>query len=119
MSVQTFTSPSGDLMVVLPHSEYQDLLDASRHEAAMREIAAGRLELLTAEETAAFIAEPSPLRFWRHKRGVSQAALAALVGISQAYLAQVEAGVRAGSTRLFAKLARALSVRIEDLISEG
>jgi hypothetical protein len=39
-------------------------------------------------------------------------------GISQAFLAQVEAGVRTGSIGLHLKLARALNLRMEDLAVE-
>ncbi len=116
MTIQTFTTPSGDKMVVLPQAEYQDLIDAYNHAIAMRDIAAGNLETLTTEEALAYVAETSPLRFWRHKRGLSQAALASQVGISQAYLAQIETGVRAGDVPLCAKLAKALRIRMEDLV---
>ncbi|MFZ4787940.1 MAG: helix-turn-helix transcriptional regulator, partial [Beijerinckiaceae bacterium] len=58
----------------------------------------------------------TPLAFWRNKRMISQTQLAATVGVSQSYIANLEAGKRKGDPALFMKLARALSVRIEDLI---
>ncbi len=50
--------------------------------------------------------------------GLTQAALAAAVGISQSYLAGLEAGSRKGDPALFLRLARALSVRMEDIVSD-
>jgi DNA-binding XRE family transcriptional regulator len=104
--------------VTLTKAEYQDLIDARDHAIAMRDIATGAMDILSEAQTAAFLAAASPLAFWRQHRGMTQAALAAAVGISQPYLAQIEAGKRVGDVNLYAKLARALTVRIEDLVEE-
>jgi transcriptional regulator with XRE-family HTH domain len=65
-----------------------------------------------------YLATPSPLAFWRKHRGLNQAALADLIEISQPYLAQIEAGKRVGDVKLYARIAKVLRVRIEDLVSE-
>jgi DNA-binding XRE family transcriptional regulator len=118
MAVQFITTPEGDRMAVLPAEEYQALVAASGTGAAMREVRAGRTETFSEAEVDAFLAAPSPLVFWRKRRGLTQTALAAAVGRSQAYLAQIEAGRRTGTVELYARLAGVLKVRIEDLLAQ-
>ena len=60
-----------------------------------------------------------PVRAWRDYRALNQAQLAALVGISRAYLAQIEGGERTGTLEVMARIARALGCGIEDLIAQG
>jgi transcriptional regulator with XRE-family HTH domain len=81
-------------------------------------LAAGRDELLSAEEAAALIAAPIPLAFWRKKRGKTQSQLAADIGVSQNFLSDLERGKAKGDVTLYAKLARGLDVQIEDLVPE-
>lgn len=112
-------TPGGEELVVLPLAEYEALVDARDtidHAATLAEIAGGRQEALTAEEVEAALAEPSPLAFWRKRRGLTQAALAQAAGISQPYLAGLEQAKRKGNPELLLRLARALSVRMEDLV---
>ncbi len=104
--------------VTLTSEEYEDLIDARDHAVAMREIAAGTMPTLTHDEAMAYLDAPSPLAFWRKHRGHSQAALAAALEISQPYLAQIEAGKRVGDVNLYARIAKVLKVRIEDLVNE-
>lgn len=103
--------------ITLSGEEYQDLIDARDHAIAMRDVANGA-PLLTADEVEAFVNAPTPLAFWRKYRGFSQTTLAEQLSISQAYLAQIETSKRVGDIRLYAKLAGALGLRIEDLIAE-
>jgi DNA-binding XRE family transcriptional regulator len=104
--------------ITLTRQEYEDLIDARDHAIAMREVASGALETLSGEELDAYLAAPTPLAFWRRHRGLTQAALAAAVGITQPYLAQIEARKRSGDIHLYARLAKALRLRIEDLVEE-
>ncbi|MGY6246213.1 helix-turn-helix domain-containing protein [Bosea thiooxidans] len=115
------TTPGGEELVLLPKAEFEamrDALDAAEHGRAMAQVAAGTLETLSAEDAAAALKEPTPLAFWRKKRGLTQAALAAAAGIKQPYLSGLEAGERKGDPALFLKLARTLHVRMEDLVEE-
>jgi DNA-binding XRE family transcriptional regulator len=104
--------------VTLDAEEYQDLIDARDHAIAMREVASGAMATLTEDQVKLYLETPSPLGFWRKHRGHSQVALAKLAEISQAYLAQIETGRRVGDVMLYAKLAKILQVRIEDLIAD-
>ena len=93
-----------------------DALTAGKVEAAL---AAGREELLTAEETAALVATPTPLAFWRKQRGKTQSQLAAEIGVSQNFLSDLERGEVKGDVTLYGKLALCLGVLIDDLAPEG
>ena len=53
----------------------------------------------------------------RAERGLTQAALAELVGVSRKTINTVENGVFVPSTLLALKMARALGCRVEDLFS--
>ena len=55
----------------------------------------------------------------RTERGLTQAALAEMVGVSRKTINTVENGVFVPSTVLALKLARALDRRVEDLFSLG
>src|ERR1700751_5303674 len=93
---QIVTSPSGEELVVLPRSDYEDLVDSIAAYELNTALAAGREELLSAEETAALVAAPVPLAFWRKKRGKTQSQLAAEVGVSQNFLSDLERGKARG-----------------------
>jgi DNA-binding XRE family transcriptional regulator len=115
---QIITSPSGEELVVLPRSDYEDLVDELAARKVDAALATGREELLSAEETAALLAAPVPLAFWRKKRGKTQSQLASDIGVSQNFLSDLERGKAKGDVTLYAKLARCLDVQIEDLVPE-
>jgi DNA-binding XRE family transcriptional regulator len=116
---QIITLPSGQELVVLPRRDYEDLVDALAARKVEAALAAGREELLTAEETAALVAAPTPLAFWRKKRGKTQAQLAAEIGVSQNFLSDLERGKAKGDVTLYGKLARFLELSIDDLAPGG
>jgi DNA-binding XRE family transcriptional regulator len=103
--------------VTLTRTEYEDLVDARDHAIAMREVASGA-PTLTDAELDDFIAAKTPLAFWRRRAGLTQVQMAQMIGISQAFLAQMESGQRTGSIGQYQKLARALDIRIEDLLAD-
>ena len=113
---QVIKTPSGEDLVVLTREEFEDLIDARDHAGAMRAIAAGSMETLTSAEVDELLSAPTPLAFWRRRRGLTQRALADAVGVTQPYLAQIEAAKRTGDISLHAKLARKLGITIEDLL---
>ena len=104
--------------ITLTRAEYEDLIDARDHAIAMRDIASGGVATLTGAEVDAYLAASSPLAFWRRHQGLTQVALAARVGIAQASLAQAETGRRGLKVETYARLAKALKVRIEDLLAD-
>ncbi|MGD9738608.1 MAG: helix-turn-helix transcriptional regulator [Bauldia sp.] len=119
--VRTFT-PSGEEIVILAAADYdrlvEDLEDRADNLAADAALAEGG-EWLTSEEVDELLAASTPLAFWRKRRGLTQAALAAQVGVTQSYVAQIEAGRRIGEVDLYRRLAEALGLKIEDLVPGG
>jgi DNA-binding XRE family transcriptional regulator len=97
----------------------RDLVDALAARKVAAALAAGREELLTAEETAALVAAPTPLAFWRKKRGKTQSQLGAEIGVPQNFLSELELGKAKGDVTLYGKLARSLGFSIDDLAPEG
>jgi transcriptional regulator with XRE-family HTH domain len=81
----------------------------------MHAVAAGA-DTFTDAELGEYLAAPTPLAYWRKRRGMTQAQLATRLAISQPYLAQLEAGKRTGDVTLYARMAEALRLRIEDLV---
>jgi len=57
-----------------------------------------------------------PLKVFRRYRALTQKQLADLTGLNATYLSQIETRKRRGSTRVYRRLATALSVDIGDLI---
>jgi|ERR1019366_3338022 DNA-binding XRE family transcriptional regulator len=105
--------------ITLTRAEYEDLIDARDHALAMRDIAGGAVETLTGAEVDAYLTAATPLAFWRRHRGLTQAALAAKVAIAQSSLAQAETGRRGLKVETYAKLAKELRTRIEDLLADA
>ena len=117
MNTESVILPSGEEGVLLTRQDYEDLIDARDHAVALREVASGA-SVLTDAELDAYLSAPTPLAFWRGRVGKTQAALAAAAGISQAFLAQIESGVRIGRIDVYARLAKALGLRMDDLVAE-
>lgn len=59
------------------------------------------------------------VRAWRNEQGVTRKALSASSGVSERYLAQLEAGEGNISVLLLRKVARAMGVPVESLVREG
>jgi DNA-binding XRE family transcriptional regulator len=110
---------TGTDTITLTRAEYEDLIDARDHAQAMRDIASGAMETLSGAEVDAYLAAPTPLAFWRRHRGLTQAVLAGRVGIAQSSLAQAETGRRGLKVETYAKLAKVLRTRIEDLLADA
>jgi DNA-binding XRE family transcriptional regulator len=117
-------TPAGEDIVMLPAIEYErlvelaeDAVDLRVAERSLAELRSGKAELLSHAEMQTLIGAPSPVGFWRNRRGLTQAALAKAAGVSQAYLAQIEAAKRIGDVGVYRRLATALHVDIEDLLA--
>lgn len=109
-------SGPGDV-VTMSRADYEDLVDSRDHAIAMRDIAAGTMPMIADEDMDAYLAAPTPLAFWRKQRNLTQAQLAEAAEISQPYVAKLEAGGKQGAAAtVYARLARQLGVRIDDLV---
>ena len=115
MTAKLIITPGGEKLAILPADEYEDICDRLAHANAMADYRAGREEALSGEEVDALLAAPTPLAFWRAKRGVTQAKLAAAAGTTQPHIADIEAGKHGASFDLMTRIAKALQVKIDDL----
>ena len=119
----TFTSPSGDEMVVISRAEFErlrgaaeDAADVRAYDRAKAALASGEEELIPAEMLDRMLSGESPVKVWRQYRGLTQAALAAKADLSEGYLSQIETGKRDGTVQSFKRLAEALGLTVDDLI---
>lgn len=96
---------------ILPWDEFQALMHAAK-----AELAPSREAVLPVQVRRAIAENVHPVRAWRDYRNLNQAQLAALIGISRAYLAQIEGGERTGTLDVMARVACALGCLIEQLI---
>jgi predicted transcriptional regulator len=112
-------TPAGEELVLLARADFEamrEAIDAAAHDSTMAAVARGEQEMLTSHGVLAALDAPTPLAFWRGKRGFTQKRLGEAVGISQSYVADLEAGRRKGDAALVKRLAQALRVRMEDLV---
>jgi DNA-binding XRE family transcriptional regulator len=117
-------SPKGDDIVILSRDEYDRLIEA-REDAAdaktarkvLEEIASGVETVLSESELEEFLKAKTPLAFWRKKRGMTQANLAKVAGIAQGFLSEIESGQKPGTPATLKKIAEALNIKIDDLVS--
>lgn len=124
MNVQIIKNKNQPLFAVIPYEDYLAMLqhveDANDILAANRvkeRIAEGE-ETVPAKIVYAILSGENPVRLWREHRGLAQQMLAEQVGISNAYLSQIESGARSGDPVL-EKIAVALGVSAEDLRVEN
>lgn len=121
-SHQTIKTPSGEELVVLPRADYdrlltmaeeaeEDLADVSAYDAALADLAAGASRM-PAELSALLLKYKSRLAAARRWRKMSQAELAAKVGIGQGYLSDLETKRRKGVASTIERLAAALDIPV-------
>lgn len=118
---QMIETPNGERLAVLPWADFEsleDALDLAHAQAVSAALARGESEYHTEEELEAYLAAPTPLAFWREKRGISREVLAQKAGISAALLENIEEGLSHPDPALLLRLSRLLNVRMEDLIQE-
>jgi len=94
----------------------EDRIDAAIADKVLADIAAGREELLTDAELDELLAAPSPMQFWRKRRGLTQVQLAAAAGLSQPRISEIEGGGEGTTVAVMKRIADALRVTIDDLV---
>lgn len=120
---QIIRSPAGEEMVIVAKAEYDELIDSVEEledrlvvERNRARIAAGKEELISDEELDDYLNAPTPLAFWRKKRGLTQTALAEQIGVTQAYLSEIESGKKEARIGVLRELASALKVTVDELV---
>jgi DNA-binding XRE family transcriptional regulator len=117
-------APNGDEIVILSRDEYdrliaadEDMKDAKTARRIIEQIASGEETVLSEAELDEFLKAKTPLSFWRKKRRLTQADLAKATGIAQGFISEIESGQKPGTPATLKKIAQALNVKIDDLIS--
>ena len=112
--------------MILPEVEFErlrelaeDTLDARAIEESQRHLSAGDEELLDEADLDALRATPSPLAFWRAKRGMTVAALARDSAVPEGQLTTLETGAGTADPAVYERLARALDIAVEDLVPDS
>ncbi|MCK5784003.1 MAG: helix-turn-helix transcriptional regulator [Desulfobacterales bacterium] len=108
---------------IIPYSEYQklyealedaeDLKDIEKHLDAIQQ---GTETLIPGEITFAVLDGISPIRAWREHKQIKMNKLAKKVGISSAYLSQIENGKRNPTIDTLKAIATGLDIEVEMLI---
>lgn len=93
----------------------EDRADNRRADSILAELAAGRDETISNAEMGELLDSPTPLRFWRRKRGMTQAQLAAAVGTAQSHISAIENGEVGVSFETMRRIADELAVSLDDL----
>ena len=121
--IVTFTSPSGDEMVVVPAEDYRNLVEAAEmaddvaaYDAIKQKLAAGEEEFIPADYVQRMLDGENRVAVWREFRGLTAKDLAKAAGITQAYLSQIETGKRDGTVGTMKKIAAALRLDLDDIV---
>jgi DNA-binding XRE family transcriptional regulator len=119
-------TPAGEAIVILPEAEFErlrelaeDAIDARLIDDSAARLAAGKEEFLSEADLDALRVAPSPLAFWRARRGETAAALARACGLAEEELSALEAGTRTADMTVYGRLARALGIDAEDLVPDA
>jgi ribosome-binding protein aMBF1 (putative translation factor) len=116
--------------VTLTRAEYAALMERledaedaqtlASHRARVKKIGVDAVlaDGLPMELVRRMIAGEHPVRIWREHRGLSGQQLATASGVSQPYISDIERRKKPGSVDALAKLAKALGVKIDDLVDE-
>jgi DNA-binding XRE family transcriptional regulator len=119
-TADTVTLSRADFEAMLEAVEdAEDIAALGIAEAGERELGkkTARADHLPVELVIRLMEGERPLRIWREQRGLSPQKLAEKAGISRSYLVEIESGKKPGSVAAYRKLAQALKVLVDDLLS--
>lgn len=123
MNVQIIEKNGKPEWAVIPFQEYQKLQEAMEDaedinaiEANLKAMQEGREVAVPGEVTFAILDGVSPIRAWREHKQIKMNELAKKVGISPAYLSQIENGKRNPTIDTLKAIAKELNLEVELLI---
>ncbi len=117
MTIKTIER-DGKRFVLVPEEAFHRMVDDLDDLADIRaydRAKARAQEFVPAAIADRLIAGENPIRVWREHRRLTQDRLARAAGISKPYLSQLEHGRRKASVATLKRVARALSVDLDDL----
>jgi DNA-binding XRE family transcriptional regulator len=97
--------------------EAEMLQDIRDYDSVKKAIEQGKEELIPAEVTFALLDGENPIKVWREYRQLTQRQLAEKAGVSTSYLSQIESGKRTGMTEVLRAIAKALRVKLDDIVA--
>lgn len=111
-------------MVTIPKDEYlrlkaleEDLSDLQSISEVLKRLEVGEEELLPSFVVDQLLDGKAPLLVWREHRNLTQAELARRSKVNRVQIIDIEAGRKTGSVETLRKLAKELSIDIDDLVS--
>ncbi|MFH2124040.1 MAG: helix-turn-helix transcriptional regulator [Pseudomonadota bacterium] len=123
MNVQIIEKNGKPEWAVIPFSEYQKLQEAMEDaedvlniEENIKAVREGREISIPGEITFAVLDGMSPIRAWREYRQIKMGELAKKIGISPAYLSQIENGKRNPTLNTLKSIAIELKIDIDLLV---
>ena len=126
MNIQVIEREGKPEWAILPYEEFLQLMeqaemlqDISDYDQIVKAVETGEEETVPAELAYALMEGENPVKAWRECRSLSQKQLADMADISIPFLSQIESGKRKASTKIMARLAKALRVLIDDLVTEN
>ena len=126
IKVQFIRATDGEELAVLPKAEYERLTALASDEdvgtarivrKTRAKVASGEEVLLPQSVVNRLAAGENPVRVLREWREMTQGMLAQAIGTMQGYVSDIESGKRKGTIVLHQKIARALGVPIDLLLS--
>jgi DNA-binding XRE family transcriptional regulator len=123
MNVQIIEKNGKPEWAVIPFNEYKKLREALEDaedikdiETNLKAIQEGKEITVPGEVTFAILDGTNPIRAWREYKQIKMNELASKVGISSAYLSQIENGKRNPTIDTLKSIAKELAIDIEMLI---
>jgi DNA-binding XRE family transcriptional regulator/anti-sigma28 factor (negative regulator of flagellin synthesis) len=124
MNVQLVKTPIGDDMILISKADYNALVESHDDNIDLiaiaelrRKIASGEEEMVPSEMVDRILNGENLTRVWREHRGLTIKALAAMIDVAPAYLSQIETGKRDGTVKTMQRIAKALGLKLDDLVS--
>jgi DNA-binding Xre family transcriptional regulator len=123
MNIQIIEKNGKPEWAVIPFKEYEkiqaaleDAEDIKDIEENLKALQEGKEKPIPSEITFAVLDGTSPIRAWREHKKIKMNELAKKVGISAAYLSQIEKGKRNPTIDTLKAIAKELDIEVEILI---
>ena len=114
---ETLTTPGGEELVVLTKADYEALVERQADdEAILAAMKTGTIPSVPDDVARRLLGDEHPVRVWRQVKDLSQKDLADRAGLAQSALSKIEAGDQRGTVDQYTALAKALGLRLDDLV---
>jgi DNA-binding XRE family transcriptional regulator len=121
MMIDEIIQKNGRSYALIPLDFYEKLLESAEESEDIRlydEAKKRDEEFFPAALIKSIVDGASPVKVYRTHRGLTQRALAAGMGISRSYLAEIESGKKRGSVTVLCRAATVLNVDLDMLVTD-